>query len=63
MTYIFIELGETGAEVEDGCQVSTYIARDFNFGGIWTLEKNKLNEHPLHTWIQACYTQCTYLSV
>lgn len=30
VTYIFIELWETGAEVEDRCQVSTYIASDFH---------------------------------
>lgn len=39
-TYIFIELGETGAEVEDRRQVSTNIASDFHwFRGSWTLER------------------------
>lgn len=40
VTYIFMDLWKTGAEVENRCQISTYITSDFHwFGAGWTLGK------------------------
>lgn len=40
VTYIFMDLWKTGAEVENRCQISTYITSDFHWlGAGWTLGK------------------------
>lgn len=40
VTYIFMDLWKTGAEVENRCQIPTYITSDFHWlGAGWTLGK------------------------
>lgn len=64
ITYIFIKLGETWAEVEDRCQVSTYIASDFHwFRGSWTLakmrKKRRKGINTIQIWFMNTSITCT----